>query len=386
MNVIFLSPTFPPQFFQFCTALKAQGITALGLGDTPEHELTPDLRNALAEYYYEPRLATDHDAALRAVAYLTWKHGRIDRIESHNEFWLGIEAQLREDFNIEGPKPKQLETWRSKSGRAKLYDDIGIPRPRGVRFESKEQVRAYAKQEGLPLVFKPDSGVGAASTFKVSTDTELEVALEEKLDGYIVQPFITGQIVSYDGLVDSQGRIVFETSHAYSSGIMEVVNGALDVSYWSRREIPEQLREYGKRTVKGFGITGRFFHAEFFELKDGSYRALEINVRPPGGFTTDIMNYTADIDVYGLWARMIAGQDVTDFTWTPKYLVAHASRRWGRPYRHTHEQIAERMGERLLWHRDMPRVLAGAMGDEMYLMRHPDFEVVQADIAFIQAQ
>ncbi len=385
MNVLFVSPSFPPQFFNFCVALRRKGLTVLGLGDTPHHELAPELRAALSEYVHVPDLASRYDAAHRAVAYLTWKHGRIDRVESHNEFWLGLDARLREDFNIPGPRPAQLAVWRAKSGMAEVFDRIGVPRPEGLVPASKAEVQAYAKKHGFPLVFKPNQGVGAGGTFKVATDAELSAALEQPLEGYIVQPFITGTIVSFDGLVDAQGRIVFETSHVYSGGIMEVLKGNLDLSYWSVRQIPAQLKDYGHRAIAGFGLKERFFHIEFFRLPDGTHRALEINCRPPGGFTTDMMNYTADVDVYELWARVIAGEDCSGFTWTPKYFVSHVSRRRGRAYRHPLEEVRTHLGERLLFHRDMPAVLAGAMGDEVFMIRSPELAVVEADTAFIQA-
>jgi hypothetical protein len=319
------------------------------------------------------------------VAYLTWKHGRISRIESHNEHWLTLEGRLREDFNVEGPKPETLTRWRAKSSMGELFASLGIPRPDGLVYSTPDAVRAFAKAHGYPLIFKPNTGVGAARTFKVNSDAGLEAVLREPLEGYLVQPFVTGTIVSYDGLVDDEGDIVFETAHEYSSGIMEVVNQKLDVSYWNLRAIPAQLREYGRKTVEGFGVRGRFFHIEFFRLADGTHRALEINVRPPGGFTTDMMNYSADIDVYDLWARMVAGQDVSNFKWTPKYHVLHASRRDDRQYVASLEAVQVHLGERLLWERRMPGALAAAMGEHVIMLRHPELEQVKKDAQFIQA-
>src|SRR6185312_4392666 len=104
------------------------------------------------------------------------------------------------------------------------------------------------------LVLKPEVGVGAGETFKVSTEQELEAACARKLDGYVAQRFVTGQVVSYDGLVDREGRIVFSTAHVYSSGVMEVVNQQLDVYYYSRRVISAALEDVGRRTVAAFGI------------------------------------------------------------------------------------------------------------------------------------
>jgi hypothetical protein len=385
MNVLFISPSFPPQFFRFCTALRAHGVNVLGLGDTPAHELPHELHAALGEYVHVPNLEHDDDGALRGVAHLISKHGRLARVESHNEHWLALEGRLREDFNIPGPRSETLARWRAKSCMAELFAQAGVPHLDGHVYATPEAARAFVRAHGLPVIFKPDTGVGAQRTFKVSTEAELDVVLRERLDGYLMQPFITGTIVSYDGLVDDAGRIVFETSHEYSSGIMEVVNQRLDFSYWNAREVAPRLRDYGRRTVEGFGVRGRFFHIEFFRLADGTYRALEINVRPPGGFTTDMMNYAGDIDVYDLWARMVAGLDVAHFTWTPKYHVLHASRRADRRYRADAAALRAHLGQRLLWLREMPGALTAAMGEQVVLVRDPSLAQVQADAAFIQA-
>ncbi|RYE91129.1 MAG: carboxylate--amine ligase, partial [Myxococcales bacterium] len=42
MNVVFLSPHFPPHFHLFCAALRRRGGRALGLGDSPSGTLAPE--------------------------------------------------------------------------------------------------------------------------------------------------------------------------------------------------------------------------------------------------------------------------------------------------------------------------------------------------------
>ena len=99
----------------------------------------------------------------------------------------------------------------------------------------------------------------------------------------------------------------------YSHGLMDIVNQRLDFSYYNRRADSDGAsRSSGEDRGTRFGIRERFFHIEFFEQPDGGYRALEINIRPPGGFTTDMMNYSADIDMYRLWARMLTGDALLD--------------------------------------------------------------------------
>lgn len=387
MNFVFISPQFPPQYFHFVTALRERGVTVLGIGDAAYDSLRSELRESLREYFLVPNLH-DEDALLRAAGYLTWKHGRIHRIDSLNESWLEVEARLREDFHVPGLQPADIHRLRSKSGMAEVFHAAGVPHPELIRVRDAAQVKAFAEKVGYPLVLKPDVGVGAAHTFKVASDKEVDAALSHPLPtSYVAQPFVRGTIVTYDGLVDRHGAIVFNLSHQYSDGGMETVLEKRDISFWSLQETPPGLDVLGREVVAACGLRERWFHLEFFRLPDGKFIVLEVNLRPPGGFITDMMNYTCDIDVYRLWARVVTGDPVADFRYTPRYNVCHSARRKGRRYKHNHRQIVEKLGKSLLLHQDdLPAVYHSLMGEEMYLTRHPDLDAMQEAVRFIQAR
>ena len=370
MNVVFISPNFPHQFYLFCTALKSRGVNVFGIGDSPPNDLRPELRDALREYVYLPHMG--YDDVRNTCQHFTNTYGKIDRIDSHNEHWLGLEAKLRDAFDTFGQRPAEADRHRSKAGMGEVYRRANIPYPEITTTPDVAALRAFAKRVGLPLVLKPEVGVGAGETFKVSTEQELEATCARKLDGYVAQRFVTGHVVSYDGLVDREGRIIFSTAHVYSSGVMEVVNQQLDVYYYSRRVIPAALEDVGRRTVAAFGVRERFFHCEFFELADGSYVALEINLRPPGGFTMDLMNYACDVDLYALWARLLTGEDLSSFKFERPYHSAHAARRNSHQYKLSHQQVIERLGPAFMVSHALPQPIAAAMGDQVYLMRHAD--------------
>jgi hypothetical protein len=386
MNFVFISPHFPPQFFHFITALRERGVNVLAIGDSPYEALRQELRESIREYFFTPSLH-DYEALLRATGYLTWRHGRIQRIESLNESWLGQEARLREDFNVPGLKPAGIQRLRSKSGMAAVFHEAGIPQPELEIVQSATQVRAFAQRVGYPLVLKPDVGVGAAHTFKVSSDAEVDKVLPQPPhNAFVAQSFVQGTIITYDGVVDREGQILFTLSHQYSDGVMEVVTERRDISFWSLKQIPEALEAMGRKAVAALGLRERWFHLEFFRLPDDRFIVLEANLRPPGGFMTDMINYACDIDVYRLWARAVTGDPVSGIRYTPKYHVCHIARRAGRSYLHTHEEVVRRLGPALMLHNpSLPAVYQGAMGTEMYLTRHEDLERMHEDVRFVQA-
>jgi len=75
MNVVFLSPHFPPHYFRFCLNLKAAGANVLGVGDKPYDNLSQDVRAALTEYYQIDDMH-NYDALVRACGYFTSNFSR----------------------------------------------------------------------------------------------------------------------------------------------------------------------------------------------------------------------------------------------------------------------------------------------------------------------
>lgn len=383
MNVLFLSPHFPPQFHLFCKALKQAGVNVLGLGDAPAQSLAPEVHDSLSAYFHVHDM-NRYDDVMRAVGYLIYKHGRIHRLDSLNEHWLELEARLREDFNVPGQRPEDTARNRSKTRMRELFRQTGQASSEGERVTSSDQARALVDRFGYPVVLKPDVGVGAARTFRVDNQAQLEAALQEPLVGYVMERFEKGPLTSFDGLTDGNGRILFATSHVFSTGIMDIVNRRLTMHYYSRRAIPPALEEAGRRIVEAFGVRERFFHVEFFETESGGYRALEINVRPPGGFTTDMMNFSSDIDIYQLWADLIRGRDLSDWKYERKYFCAHVGRRHAQHYALDHHAVLDLLGKRLVLQGEMPPVLAAAMGETYYCFRDPDEASLLATIAALE--
>lgn len=384
MNVLFLSPAFPPNAYLYCTALAERGITVLAIGDEPPEALRSELRAALTEYVFAPAMG-EYAVLREAVAALVRRHGPIDRLDSNGEHWLEAEGRLRDDFGVFGLSGADVRRHRSKLAMGERFAAAGIATPPIVRNDSEHVVRRFAERHGFPLVFKPDAGSGAADTFAVHGEQELARVLATPRPELVVQPFIAGDIVTFDGLVDRDGHIVFCSSHAYDNGIMQVREGRLDGHYYSLRTIPPELDAHGRAAVAAFELRERFFHVEFFVRADGSLVALEMNVRPPGGFTTDMMGMACDIDVYALWAAMLGGESLTDFDYERKYHVAHAGRRNDRAYREPLAALVAELGATLASIREVPEAFAVTMGDVACLLRHSELEILHAAIARVQA-
>ncbi|MFO7714560.1 acetyl-CoA carboxylase biotin carboxylase subunit family protein [Desulfosarcina sp.] len=384
MNLVYLSPNFPHHYHQFCKNLKLLGVNVLGVGDAPFDELDPMVKDALTEYY---RLTDmhDYDQLVRACGYYTHRYGKIDRCESLNEYWLATEARIRDDFNITGIRGRGIDFIKRKSMMKGRFQSAGIPVAVGRVVSTVDEARGLVKITGYPVVAKPDAGVGALDTFRLDNAADLEAFFCAKpAEDYIMEEFIVGRIVSFDGLADADGNLVFFTAHRFSQGIMETVNQARHIHYTSLRDIPPALEKAGRRCVQAFDVRERFFHIEFFETAPGKYVALEVNMRPPGGFTTDMFNFACDIDVYHLWAQvMVNGR--TELDYRRRYHCCYASRKNRYDYRNSHDQVMEKYRPFMVQAASVPGVFSSALGDFGYIFRSPDMEQIDEIVGYIQA-
>ena len=383
MNVVFLSPHFPHHYHQFCGRLRTAGAHVLGIADAPYDQLPGTVRDALTEYYRVEDMH-DYNALVRALGYFTHRYGKIDRIESLNEYWLECEARLREDFNIFGVRGDAVHTIRRKSRMKAKFLEAGVPVAPGRVVATESEARALIAETGYPVVAKPDAGVGALDTFRLDSDRDLSAFLQRKpAVDYIVEAFVEGRIYSFDGLADRNGRIVFYTCHTYSQGIMETVNQGRHVSYYSLREVPPELEALGRSCVAAFEVQERFFHLEFFQTAPDTYVALEVNMRPPGGYTTDMFNYACDIDIYRIWADLLVSGRM-QHPYERKYFCCYASRKNSIAYRHSHESILDKYGRFIVQVASVPGVFSSALGDIGYIYRSPELEDIQSITTFIQ--
>ena len=371
MNYIVISPYYPQNFQQFTIELANQGINVLGIGQEPYDQLDQPLKDALTEYFRVENLE-NLDEVKRAVAFLFYKHGPIDRIESHNEYWLEQDAQLREQFNVFGAKPKDLKKTKFKSEMKKLFKKAGVPVVPGQVVKTISGVDLAVNKLGLPLIAKPDNGVGAAATFKLETKEDVEHFKSEwnQETVYFFEKFVqSGEICTFDGLVDKDGNIVFSTTFDYAHTPLDLMIYKMDNSYYVLKDMDPKLRAYGEAIVKVFGMKERFFHIEFF--RDGDdYVAIEYNNRPAGGFTIDVYNFAHSIDLYKGYAAIVAGVPFPAAHMAPQFCLA-TSRRASTNYAYAEEELLEKYKDNFKVKKDMPAAFAELQGDFLYMLTTP---------------
>ena len=375
-NFIFLSPNFPETYWMFCKELKNNGMRVLGIGDCPYDALKPELRDSLHEYFKVSSLE-NYDEVFKAVAFFSYKYGKIDWLESNNEYWLMRDAALRTEFNItSGYKSEDMDRIKFKSGMKAYYEKAGIKTARYHIVSDFEGAREFANMVGYPVIVKPDNGVGASSTYRLRSDDELQFFFDTKDDVvYIMEEFVNGYVRTYDAIIDANGEPVFESGNVTPNSLMDVVNDNGNSLYYIVDKLPEEMLDVGRRTVKSFGVKSRFVHLEYFVLNDdqeglgkkGDILGLEVNMRPAGGYTPDLYNYAYETDVYKIWADMIAFGYSTIPVYKANHFCAFCGRRDGKNFVMNHDAIMEKYGYCMKMQGRIPEALSGAMANEMYV-------------------
>lgn len=375
-NFVFISPNFPANYWLFCRALKKNGLNVLGIGDQPYEELTEDLKNSLSEYYKVSNLENNEEV-YRAVAFLIFKHGKVDWLESNNEYWLERDARLRTAFHItSGFQEEDIPRIKYKSRMKEYYNRIGIPTARYCMAETEEKCLEFIRNVGWPVVVKPDNGVGASHTYRLENEGQLADFFRTKESDipYIMEEYVCAEVNSYDAVIDSRGEPLFETGNVTPVSIMDIVNNEDNSIFYILKNLPGDTRQAGRATVKSFGVRSRFVHFEFFRLlkdqeglgRKGDLVGLEVNMRPCGGFTPDMMDFAGTTDVYKIWADMIA-YDRTDIRPGERKYCAFAGRRDNKDFVMSHEDIMKKYGDRIKMSDRLPEVLAAAMGNQIYI-------------------
>ena len=395
MNFVFISPHFPKHYWNFCDRLHKNGVNVLGIGDCPYDALDKRLKDSLTEYYFVPDLS-DYDQMYRAVAYFAFKHGKIDWIESNNEFWLEQDARLRTDFHVTtGYQYENIASIKNKSAMKEFYAKAGVPTARLHKITDIEAARKFIAVVDYPVIVKPDVGVGACDTFKLENDADLQEFFAKNLPvPYVMEEFITGDICSYDAIIDADSKPLLESMTVWPPSVMDIVLKQLDLSYYTAAHAPAELKGVGRATVKAFGVKSRFVHLEFFRqtkakagLGDvGDFVGLEVNMRPAGGYTPDMIDFAHSTDVYQVWADMVTDNYRKLPDSGEHCYCVYASRRDCHQYVHTHGEIMERYGAQLVMCERMPEMMVPQMGNQMYTAKVPSQDAVDEFIHFVLDQ
>lgn len=313
MNVVFLSPAYPPEMQQYVRGLVEVGARVLGVGDTPRSSLPRSLAGNLADYLEVPRIL-DEDAVLEQVS--SWLRGRpVDRIVTNWEVLVHLAARLRERLKLPGMSPNVVQGFRDKQLMKERVKAAGIRVPHSFRIQNVEELRTAAKEIGFPIIVKPIAGAGSANTYRIDSEAGLEklLPLLASIPELSCEEFIDGEEFTYD-TVSIDGVPVYENVSAYlPSPLIARTNEWVSPIIITVRDLSTPKisagMELGRKVLKALQMGDGFSHMEWYRTNRGEVVFGEIGCRPGGANLVDQMNYTSDIDLFREWARVICERE-----------------------------------------------------------------------------
>ncbi len=309
MNVVFLSPNYPPEMQQFVRGLAEVGATVLGVGDSPPQGLAPIVKQSLTDYLQVPSIMDEADVIARVEA---WVRGRtIDRVETNWEPLTLTAAAMRERWGVPGMTRDAVMGFRDKVLMRERLAAAGIRVPKSFRVRNKREAWAAAEQCGWPVIFKPIAGAGSADTWRSDNPREFErtLSLTQHIEEASVEEFITGDEYTYETISVDAEPVVEGCTRYYPNVLEARKNEWISPIIFSIRDMQSPDLQggiaMGREVLKALGMGTGFSHMEWFRTRSGEAVFGEIACRSPGACMVDLMNFTMDADLFREWARIV---------------------------------------------------------------------------------
>lgn len=301
---------------------------------------------------------------------------------------------LRTDFNITtGFQAKDMDAVKRKSRMKEGYAAAGVKTARYHLVDHTAGCRRFIEEVGYPVIVKPDNGVGASNTWKLNSDKELDDFMWTKPNQqFIMEEFVPGHIETFDGITDGKGDVIFTSGQVMARTLMDMLHGAGENVSYTQNVQETDLLDIGTRVVKAFNVKNRFFHFEFFRLDEDKTGlgqkdeiiGLEVNMRAPGGYIPDKMNYAYHVDVCQIWAESLVYNENRSFRdYRFRRYVTHVGRSGKEAYLHSPGDIRKRFGEKILLENRPPESISGGMGSYVFMLYAASKEELQEQASYI---
>ena len=310
MHVIFVEPAFPHNQRQFVRGLRAAGARVTGVGEMPVEALPHEIKHWLHGYEQVPSVVHEPSMleAVRRVQAREW----VDRLEATVEAHIMAAARVREACGIPGTSVKTSYLCRDKPAMKEALRQAGIPCAQSIGTDSAADVRAFAETVGYPLIVKPRDAAGAADTFRVASDAELEHAIAASRLGHGVSVAVEEFIEGHEGFFDTlcvNGEIMHYFATHYYPNVLEglrsrwispqfIATNRLDADGY------DEVKAMARKVIHALEIGTSATHMEWFFGPRG-LKFSEIGCRPPGVGAWDLYCAGNDMDVYKEWGMAI---------------------------------------------------------------------------------
>ncbi len=321
-HVVFIAPRFFPNTNRYIKGFAAlPDVTLSVVSMDPESAIPAELKRRVSGHY-QVREAYNAEELTVAVRGIQKGVGKVDRLAGALEELQGPMAHVREALDIEGIRTQVGQNFRDKDRMKDVLRAAGVPVARSGLAHSPAALRKFIEEVGFPIIIKPQAGLGARATHRVSSAEELSL-LERQ--GIVPSARVPLQIEEFIRArertcetVTIKGKPVWRSGTRYLPSPLEVLE-----TPWKqycvllpREENDEELERFypvnekaltalfGDQAASAAGTA--LTHMEWFLRDDGRSLVNEVGVRPPGVQIMPLMSLAHETDFWDDWTKLIA--------------------------------------------------------------------------------
>jgi hypothetical protein len=322
-HVVFVAPRFLETTNRYVASFASLGgdVTLSVISEDPEASIPDPLRPRIAAHY-RVGSSLDAEALTGAVRFLARSVGPVDRLAGALEQLQVPMARARDAAGIDGMRNAEAQSFRDKDRMKAVLRAHDVPVARSALTESLHDLRVFVGAVGFPVIVKPQAGLGARETYRVTSDDDLAALATQGVVPSPTRPLQVEEFVKAREhtceTVTIRGVPVWRSGTRYLPTPLEVLENPwiqycvllpreTEDTEWTRfapvnAAALAALFGDAASSAAGTALT----HMEWFLRDDGSALVNEVGARPPGVGIMPLMSIAHETDFFRDWARLIA--------------------------------------------------------------------------------
>jgi hypothetical protein len=321
-HVVFVAPRFLETTNRYVASFAAlEDVTLSVISEEPATSIPELLRPRIAAHY-RVGSSLDAEALTGAARFLARTVAPIDRLSGALEQLQVPMARTRDAVNIEGMRNDVAQSFRDKDRMKTVLRAHAVPVAKSALTESPGELRAFVDSVGFPIIVKPQAGLGARETYRVTSEDDLAALVQRGVVPSETRPLQVEEFVNAREhtceTVTVRGVPVWRSGTRYLPTPLEVLENPwiqycvllpreTEDTEWTRfapMNTAALSALFGPRasTAAGTALT----HMEWFLRDDGSALVNEVGARPPGVGIMPLMSIAHETDFFRDWARLVA--------------------------------------------------------------------------------
>lgn len=290
---------------------RSAGFKVLAIDSDPEAEGFLEADKSLIIGF------SDHAKVIEAVRSLGLNIKGV--VSFCSEAGMEISANIREAFDLPGPRTELCHRLMDKSLQRKVWTDKGIPGPKWAEFQTVDAALKAIPVFGFPLIVKPADSSGSRGVAKLeSMNDEIQDAVENaflssKNSNVLLEACMEGVEFTVETF-SSSGNV--EVLAVTEKKKIEATRGTVAKELASpdrSKEVVSRIANTVKDALLALGYTDGPGHAEVMLMGDGSVGLIEVAGRGGGFMVFDhFIPSVSGINVARLTALQAVGLPVGD--------------------------------------------------------------------------